>query len=575
MNNNFNKEFLVENILNLINKRGFNLQNKHEILLLLENNEMNKILNFIFNYYKNQKENILIKNKIIFYNKNLINIEKYLKLIEKKTKILEKIKEKKEYLNKIKLKRKKFSEESLKFLNIINNNKKNEILADFKNKILSISLNNLNIFYEKLKQFENIENFKYNHGYFKYNNNNNIINNDENNENFNFSEFLENNSNLSFFDKNSELTQSKISNNNKNKNNNNNNNNYEFLNLPKLNEEQINSYTKINQNKFFNNILQILLNINKNFNNFNSNSNNNKNNSNENKNNLNENLLISNIKKNFSLEIEKNEKILSTKFNEISLINYYKEIEKDNFQIIKVFHIDKNTLKKINNIIKFKLFNDLNKNEIYNKTIKKFILPKNILDSKMIEKISFFKNLIFTYKKLKNRTNNFIIKRFLPLNLILEEKFIDLINNFNTEIDYFKKLKFDFFKFYFNDFNIKEKKYSIKIFRYDKNILNKFNINNKFDVFSLFFKYKNKKIFDENEKNSIKKIIDDVFKNKKFVDYKKNFNVVKNDVYDFLMKFNFEEKYQIFVDKIFLNDLINLIDEFNDVKFMSYIKFDN
>ena len=571
MNNNFNKEFLVENILNLINKRGFNLQNKHEILLLLENNEMNKILNFIFNYYKNQKENILIKNKIIFYNKNLINIEKYLKLIEKKTKILEKIKEKKEYLNKIKLKRKKFSEESLKFLNIINNNKKNEILADFKNKILSISLNNLNIFYEKLKQFENIENFKYNHGYFKYNNNNNIINNDENNENFNFSEFLENNSNLSFFDKNSELTQSKISNNNNNNNkNNNNNNNYEFLNLPKLNEEQINSYTKINQNKFFNNILQILLNINKNFNNFNSNSN-----SNENKNNLNENLLISNIKKNFSLEIEKNEKILSTKFNEISLINYYKEIEKDNFQIIKVFHIDKNTLKKINNIIKFKLFNDLNKNEIYNKTIKKFILPKNILESKMIEKISFFKNLIFTYKKLKNRTNNFIIKRFLPLNLILEEKFIDLINNFNTEIDYFKKLKFDFFKFYFNEFNIKEKKYSIKIFRYDKNILNKFNVNNKFDVFSLYFKYKNKKISDENEKNSIKKIIDDVYKNKKFVEWKKNFNVVKNDVYDFLMKFNFEEKYQIFVDKIFLNDLINLIDEFNDVKFMSYIKFDN
>ena len=554
-----NKEFLVENLLNLLNKRGFNL-NKHEILLLLENNEMNKIINFIFNYYKNQKENILIKNKINFYNKNSINIEKYLKLIEKKTKILEKIKEKKEYLNKIKSKRKKFSEESLKFLNIINNNKKNEILADFKNKILSISLNNLNLFYEKLKQFENIENFKYNHGYFKYNNNNFI--NDENNENFNFSEFLENNSNLSFFDKNSELTQSKISNNN---------NNNEFLNLPKLNEEQINSYTKINQNKFFNNILQILLNINKNFNNF-SNNNNNENNENNNENNEN---LISKIKQNFLLEIEKNEKIISNKFNEISLLNFYKEIEKDNFQIIKVFHIDKNIIKKINNIIKFKLFNDLNKNEIYNKTIKKFILPKNILDSKMIEKISFFKNLIFTYKKLKNRTNNFIIKRFLPLNLILEEKFIDLINNFNTEIDYFKKLKFDFFKFYFNEFNIKEKKYSIKIFRYDKNILNKFNINNKFDVFSLFFKYKNKKIFDENEKNSIKKIIDDVFKNKKFVDYKKNFNVVKNDVYDFLMKFNFEEKYQIFVDKFFLNDLINLIEEFNDVKFMSYIKFDN
>ena len=133
--------------------------------------------------------------------------------------------------------------------------------------------------------------------------------------------------------------------------------------------------------------------------------------------------------------------------------------------------------------------------------IEEFILPKCFIENDTSEKISFYQNVLITYRKFLSRTDNFIIKRLFPLGILLEEKYTDFINSIQTEIDYFVKLNLNSLKKnqlysiqdYYNN------KFSLKKYKYDKNILSAFNIHCKYDLISLYFKTKDKET--QNEKN--------------------------------------------------------------------------
>ncbi len=548
---------LIEKLIPILDNKGVVIPSKQDLILLLENNDMKKIFQFFIEEYENNLTNKIIKKKVNFYSLNQKDIEKYFNSIEKNISLKNQIEEKKKRLLELKNKRNKISNKNKEELNILKKYKKKELLSDIKNKIISLAINPIETLKKNLEKNFQIENYKYNHCYFSNNNPENNLDNESEKENFNIIEYLNQvSSQISIFDESTFLnqtSQSKL----ENKNN-------QIIQLPKLKKEEIEKYTKLNQNTFFSEIFKILNQIET------ISSNNNlviSNSTIQNLKEIEEDVkILSEIKKNYLEEIQNEEKNISNEYNNLTKNNLYSDIENENNELIKLYKIDKNVYKKICEITLEKVYKDLLKRKISNQQlIDQYILPNCIVDPETNQKIIYYRNCIYTYNKFKNRTNNFLVKRLLPLNVLIEEKYTDFINTISTEFDYFKKLKYDIFKN--NDGN----KYSLKLFKYNEEILQKYQIYSKFDLFTLYskFLFKKKEINENNQK--IKEYTDMIYNNKSFQKYSKNGNYLLNGMKIFFGNQNFNEEYRLNNDEDYLSIIQKLIEEFNNIEYMSYV----
>ena len=548
---------LIEKLIPILDNKGIVIPSKQDLNLLLENNDMKKIFQFFIEEYENNLTNKIIKKKVNFYSLNQKDIEKYFNSIEKNISLKNQIEEKKKRLLELKNKRNKISNKNKEELNILKKYKKKELLSDIKNKIISLAINLIETLKKNLEKNFQIENYKYNHCYFSNNNPENNLDNESEKENFNIIEYLNQvSSQISIFDESTFLnqtSQSKL----ENKNN-------QIIQLPKLKKEEIEKYTKLNQNTFFSEIFKILNQIE------NISPNNNlviSNSTIQNLKEIEEDMkILSEIKKNYLEEIQNEEKNISNEYNNLTKNNLYSDIENENNELIKLYKIDKNVYKKICEITLEKVYKDLLKRNISNQQIiDQYILPNCIVDPETNQKIIYYRNCIYTYNKFKNRTNNFLVKRLLPLNVLIEEKYTDFINTISTEFDYFKKLKYDIFKN--NDGN----KYSLKLFKYNEEILQKYQIYSKFDLFTLYskFLFKKKEINENNQK--IKEYTDMIYNNKSFQKYSKNGNYLLNGMKIFFGNQNFNEEYRLNNDEDYLSIIQKLIEEFNNIEYMSYV----
>ena len=548
---------LIEKLIPILDNKGVVIPSKQDLNLLLENNDMKKIFQFFIEEYENNLTNKIIKKKVNFYSLNQKDIEKYFNSIEKNISLKNQIEEKKKRLLDLKNKRNKISNKNKEELNILKKYKKKELLSDIKNKIISLAINPIETLKKNLEKNSQIENYKYNHCYFSNNNPENNLDNESEKENFNIIEYLNQvSSQISIFDESTFLnqtSQSKL----ENKNN-------QIIQLPKLKKEEIEKYTKLNQNTFFSEIFKILNQIET------ISSNNNlviSNSTIQNLKEIEEDMkILSEIKKNYLEEIQNEEKNISNEYNNLTKNNLYSDIENENNELIKLYKIDKNVYKKICEITLEKVYKDLLKRNISNQQIiDQYILPNCIVDPETNQKIIYYRNCIYTYNKFKNRTDNFLVKRLLPLNVLIEEKYTDFINTISTEFDYFKKLKYDIFKN--NDGN----KYSLKLFKYNEEILQKYQIYSKFDLFTLYskFLFKKKEINENNQK--IKEYTDMIYNNKSFQKYSKNRNYLLNGMKLFFGNQNFNEEYRLNNDEDYLSIIQKLIEEFNNIEYMSYV----
>jgi hypothetical protein len=202
------------------------------------------------------------------------------------------------------------------------------------------------------------------------------------------------------------------------------------------------------------------------------------------------NLIVSEINVNFQktqLElIEKFNEFTSEKNKDSILI-----IKNENSNLIKTFKISNNvveyykhlSLVKLNDHLE-KIFNQL-KIENENKNFKKFIFYNKIInrefDLNAHEDLEYLKNVLRLLKKNKLRIDNFINKHILPLAGIIDEKYNDFQNSIKNELELFKNFNPEI-----HTLNKNSDLYELKRFGYDQQLLSKFQVRHKIDIFNLF-----------------------------------------------------------------------------------------
>lgn len=570
---------IAERILYLNRNKGYVLPSKQNVSLLLANKEISKVLLFCKEHIEKYKENKAIKDKLKFYQMYQDKIANLYSLTEKKKKLTDLLKAKKEKLIQLKKDKELLSSKNDSILQVIHKKQNDELLSDIKCKIITIATNPITELFNSIDKYLFIENYKYDHCYFGKNNHNNAIKSHENDKPFNINEYInEASSHISLINQSSLLQQSSMSNTSKTQNN------IQLVPLPKMIKEEIEQYTQFTQDEYLDEITKMLytLSLAKDSKDKNalslSLSSIKSNNTTKNNEILNENKSIfTSIINRFNEEIQKEEKDLSVSYNENKKNCYYNEIEEENNKLIKLYHIPQEIIKKINDVVRKKLAKDImNEYVKFEDNIEEFILPKCIIENDTSEKISFYQNVLITYRKFLSRTDNFIIKRLFPLGILLEEKYTDFINSIQTEIDYFVKLNLNCLKKnqLYSQKDYFSNKLSLKKYKYDKNILSVFNIHSKYDLISLYFKLKDKETQKEKSNDEIKAITDIIYSKTSYVKDIKSSNDSVKGIDNFIKGYNFEQEYKIFPHYESLEIAKELIGQYYNIDHILYSNTD-
>ena len=231
--------------------------------------------------------------------------------------------------------------------------------------------------------------------------------------------------------------------------------------------------------------------------------------------------------------------------------------------------INNNIFQKIIDITKVKLIIDINDKFIKNKNLKnekinEIIIPKCIIEKNPQDTLNFYKNVINTYKKYKQRTNNFITKRLFPSLLLLDEKYTDFLTTLINEYDYFSKLNFT---------NMKtegDNVYSLKKFKYDENLLKKNGIRNKYDLFGFYLSnIFLKKIILDND--TVVNLLNNSKALKNFFEInKKNGDIIKN-ISNFIKNAQFNEDLNLNFNKEELSLIYDYIKEFLNIDYIQLL----
>ena len=613
-----------------LDKKHINIPKDESIKILLQNDDIKNMISYTLNKHSEIEQEIKIKKKVSFYFINNQKIDEYIKLKSLHHEKINKISDLKNKLQKIKEQRNIYTTKNETILQEIKDQEKNDKLARIKLKILNNTNNTAIIdLKNEYKKYLYINGYKYSHMYPKKNigaiiENENEDDLNEANENFdkikddkilnedndNDNKIKEKNEEqISFISLNdissSSINDSKIN---------------QIINLPKLSQEEVEKYTKYSQKLFFEKIISELNLIKSAL----ASNPEKKLNKKENTDKTDEKSVISMIsessKSKMDNKLQKPKEIIAVEnkikqrikkedevqlqkafFSEISekfkndiqieelnvSKNYKNKIIEENDDItykqaleeINILQkknsdkINNNIFQKIIDITKVKLIIDINDKFIINKNLKnekinEIIIPKCIIEKNPQDTLNFYKNVINTYKKYKQRTNNFIAKRLFPSLLLLDEKYTDFLTTLINEYDYFSKLNFT---------NMKtegDNVYSLKKFKYDENLLKKNGIRNKYDLFGFYLSniFLKKIILDNdtvvNLLNNSKALKHFFEINKKNGDIIKNIsNFIKNAQFNEDLNLNFnKEELSLIYDYIkeFLNiDYIQLLNPFN------------
>ena len=629
-NINTQEEQILSLLHKKLDKKHINIPKDESIKILLQNDDIKNMISYTLNKHSEIEQEIKIKKKVSFYFINNQKIDEYIKLKSLHHEKINKISDLKNKLQKIKEQRNIYTTKNETILQEIKDQEKNDKLARIKLKILNNTNNTAIIdLKNEYKKYLYINGYKYSHMYPKKNIGAIIENENEddlneakenfdkikddkilNEDNDNDNKIKEKNEEqISFISLNdissSSINDSKIN---------------QIINLPKLSQEEVEKYTKYSQKLFFEKIISELNLIKSAL----ASNPEKKLNKKENTDKTDEKSVISMIsessKSKMDNKLQKPKEIIAVEnkikqrikkedevqlqkafFSEISekfkndiqieelnvSKNYKNKIIEENDDItykqaleeINILQkknsdkINNNIFQKIIDITKVKLIIDINDKFIKNKNLKnekinEIIIPKCIIEKNPQDTLNFYKNVINTYKKYKQRTNNFITKRLFPSLLLLDEKYTDFLTTLINEYDYFSKLNFT---------NMKtegDNVYSLKKFKYDENLLKKNGIRNKYDLFGFYLSniFLKKIILDNdtvvNLLNNSKALKHFFEINKKNGDIIKNIsNFIKNAQFNEDLNLNFnKEELSLIYDYIkeFLNiDYIQLLNPFN------------
>ena len=599
---------LLNKIRAKLNQKNIPLPRDESIKLLLQNEEIKKLISFLLEKHSERKTEIDIRKKILFYYVNNQKIDNYIKLRNAQKEKKKQIETLKKKLKSIKDAKKNYQIKNSEILASIKSEKKEDKLSRIKLSIIN-SPTNTNV----LNMLNDINKYSYLNGYrythlFPKNTIGNIIeeeDEEENKINSNKQETNKNNNYKSFI---SMTDNNFVNNNNMNNNvsNSSSSSNAQLVNLPKLSDEDIINYTsKINQKNFFENSIKELKNI-KNILTGNQNnssdksllisdisiSNNNINNEEkfeklqdvtaiENKTKqklMNEedekqckeffNQINNDYKNDIQNEEQKISNLYLNKMHEENLDNKFNDLQEEINSLRKKNKISDEIWEKISNISKIKLIKDLNDQYLKsndNKKIIEKIIPKCVIEKNTQNVLNFYRNVISTYKKYKTRTDNFLNKRVFQALLNLEERHTDFMTTVINEYDYFAKLSINELKY--DGVN----GYSIKNFRYNMSILKNKGVNNKYDIFGFYLSdIYMKKIMYENQK------LNEEFNNsealKNFFNFMKDNEIFRKNIMKYFNSTIFGADLNFYYDKDEIELTQNYLNEYINVEYLKYLK---
>ena len=627
MNNiNTQEEQILSQLHKKLDKKHINIPKDESIKILLQNDDIKNMISYTLNKHSEIEQEIKIKKKVSFYFINNQKIDEYIKLKSLHHEKINKISDLKNKLQKIKEQRNIYTTKNETILQEIKDQEKNDKLARIKLKILNNTNNTAIIdLKNEYKKYLYINGYKYSHMYPKKNIGAIIENENEddlneakenfdkikddkilNEDNDNDNKIKEKNEEqISFISLNdissSSINDSKIN---------------QIINLPKLSQEEVEKYTKYSQKLFFEKIISELNLIKSAL----ASNPEKKLNKKENTDKTDEKSVISMIsessKSKMDNKLQKPKEIIAVEnkikqrikkedevqlqkafFSEISekfkndiqieelnvSKNYKNKIIEENDDItykqaleeINILQkknsdkINNNIFQKIIDITKVKLIIDINDKFIKNKNLKnekinEIIIPKCIIEKNPQDTLNFYKNVINTYKKYKQRTNNFITKRLFPSLLLLDEKYTDFLTTLINEYDYFSKLNFA---------NMKtegDNVYSLKKFKYDENLLKKNGIRNKYDLFGFYLSnIFLKKIILDND--TVVNLLNNSKALKNFFEInKKNDDIIKN-ISNFIKNAQFNEDLNLNFNKEELSLIYDYIKEFLNIDYIQLL----
>ena len=625
-NINTQEEQILSLLHKKLDKKHINIPKDESIKILLQNDDIKNMISYTLNKHSEIEQEIKIKKKVSFYFINNQKIDEYIKLKSLHHEKINKISDLKNKLQKIKEQRNIYTTKNETILQEIKDQEKNDKLARIKLKILNNTNNTAIIdLKNEYKKYLYINGYKYSHMYPKKNIGAIIENENEddlneakenfdkikddkilNEDNDNDNKIKEKNEEqISFISLNdissSSINDSKIN---------------QIINLPKLSQEEVEKYTKYSQKLFFEKIISELNLIKSAL----ASNPEKKLNKKENTDKTDEKSVISMIsessKSKMDNKLQKPKEIIAVEnkikqrikkedevqlqkafFSEISekfkndiqieelnvSKNYKNKIIEENDDItykqaleeINILQkknsdkINNNIFQKIIDITKVKLIIDINDKFIKNKNLKnekinEIIIPKCIIEKNPQETLNFYKNVINTYKKYKQRTNNFITKRLFPSLLLLDEKYTDFLTTLINEYDYFSKLNFA---------NMKtegDNVYSLKKFKYDENLLKKNGIRNKYDLFGFYLSnIFLKKIILDND--TVVNLLNGSKALKHFFEInKKNGDIIKN-ISNFIKNAQFNEDLNLNFNKEELSLIYDYIKEFLNIDYIQLL----
>ena len=625
-NINTQEEQILSLLHKKLDKKHINIPKDESIKILLQNDDIKNMISYTLNKHSEIEQEIKIKKKVSFYFINNQKIDEYIKLKSLHREKINKISDLKNKLQKIKEQRNIYTTKNETILQEIKDQEKNDKLARIKLKILNNTNNTAIIdLKNEYKKYLYINGYKYSHMYPKKNIGAIIENENEddlneakenfdkikddkilNEDNDNDNKIKEKNEEqISFISLNdissSSINDSKIN---------------QIINLPKLSQEEVEKYTKYSQKLFFEKIISELNLIKSAL----ASNPEKKLNKKENTDKTDEKSVISMIsessKSKMDNKLQKPKEIIAVEnkikqrikkedevqlqkafFSEISekfkndiqieelnvSKNYKNKIIEENDDItykqaleeINILQkknsdkINNNIFQKIIDITKVKLIIDINDKFIKNKNLKnekinEIIIPKCIIEKNPQDTLNFYKNVINTYKKYKQRTNNFITKRLFPSLLLLDEKYTDFLTTLINEYDYFSKLNFA---------NMKtegDNVYSLKKFKYDENLLKKNGIRNKYDLFGFYLSnIFLKKIILDND--TVVNLLNNSKALKNFFEInKKNGDIIKN-ISNFIKNAQFNEDLNLNFNKEELSLIYDYIKEFLNIDYIQLL----
>ena len=625
-NINTQEEQILSLLHKKLDKKHINIPKDESIKILLQNDDIKNMISYTLNKHSEIEQEIKIKKKVSFYFINNQKIDEYIKLKSLHHEKINKISDLKNKLQKIKEQRNIYTTKNETILQEIKDQEKNDKLARIKLKILNNTNNTAIIdLKNEYKKYLYINGYKYSHMYPKKNIGAIIENENEddlneakenfdkikddkilNEDNDNDNKIKEKNEEqISFISLNdissSSINDSKIN---------------QIINLPKLSQEEVEKYTKYSQKLFFEKIISELNLIKSAL----ASNPEKKLNKKENTDKTDEKSVISMIsessKSKMDNKLQKPKEIIAVEnkikqrikkedevqlqkafFSEISekfkndiqieelnvSKNYKNKIIEENDDItykqaleeINILQkknsdkINNNIFQKIIDITKVKLIIDINDKFIKNKNLKnekinEIIIPKCIIEKNPQDTLNFYKNVINTYKKYKQRTNNFITKRLFPSLLLLDEKYTDFLTTLINEYDYFSKLNFT---------NMKtegDNVYSLKKFKYDENLLKKNGIRNKYDLFGFYLSnIFLKKIILDND--TVVNLLNNSKALKNFFEInKKNDDIIKN-ISNFIKNAQFNEDLNLNFNKEELSLIYDYIKEFLNIDYIQLL----